>query len=83
MVQAGKPVDEVISQLVPLLSKGDILIDGGNSFFQDTIRRAREAEARGLLYVGPECPVERKARCMVRASCPGDIGPPTMPWEKS
>jgi 6-phosphogluconate dehydrogenase len=52
MVKAGKPVDEFIAQLVPLLSKGDILIDGGNSFFQDTIRRAREAEARGLRYLG-------------------------------
>jgi 6-phosphogluconate dehydrogenase len=52
MVKAGKPVDEVIGQLVPLLSKGDILIDGGNSFFQDTMRRAREVEARGLLYIG-------------------------------
>jgi 6-phosphogluconate dehydrogenase len=52
MVKAGKPVDEFIALLVPLLSKGDILIDGGNSFFQDTIRRAKDAEARGLLYVG-------------------------------
>ncbi len=52
MVQAGKPVDETIAKLFPLLSSGDVLIDGGNSFFQDTIRRCREAEARGLLYVG-------------------------------
>ncbi len=52
MVQAGKAVDEVISQVSPLLSKGDIIIDGGNSFFQDTIRRAREAESRGLMYIG-------------------------------
>jgi 6-phosphogluconate dehydrogenase len=52
MVKAGKPVDEVIAQLTPLLEKGDILIDGGNSFFQDTIRRTREAEAKGLRYIG-------------------------------
>ena len=52
MVKAGKPVDEFIASLAPLLSPGDILIDGGNSFFQDTIRRAKEAGARGLLYVG-------------------------------
>jgi 6-phosphogluconate dehydrogenase len=52
MVKAGKPVDEMIAQLTPLLSRGDILIDGGNSFFQDTIRRAKEAEAKGLLYLG-------------------------------
>ena len=52
MVQAGKPVDEVIGQLVPLLDKGDILIDGGNSYFLDTIRRAKDAEAHGLLFLG-------------------------------
>jgi len=52
MVQAGKPVDELITRLAPLLSRGDILIDGGNSHFPDTIRRAREAEARGLLFLG-------------------------------
>jgi 6-phosphogluconate dehydrogenase len=52
MVKAGTPVDELIGQLSPLLSKGDILIDGGNSWFPDTIRRAREAEGRGLLYLG-------------------------------
>jgi 6-phosphogluconate dehydrogenase len=52
MVQAGKPVDDVIRQLEPLLSPGDIIIDGGNSFFQDTIRRCREAEAKKLLYIG-------------------------------
>lgn len=52
MVQAGKPVDEVISHAADLLSPGDIIIDGGNSFFQDTIRRTREAEARGLLFLG-------------------------------
>jgi 6-phosphogluconate dehydrogenase len=52
MVQAGKPVDELITQLLPHLAKGDILIDAGNSFFKDTIRRTREAEAKGLQYLG-------------------------------
>lgn len=52
MVQAGKPVDELIGQLAPLLSPGDILIDGGNSFFLDTVRRSKEAEGKGLLYLG-------------------------------
>ena len=52
MVQAGKPVDEVIAQITPLLSRGDIIMDGGNSFFQDSIRRAREAEAKGILFLG-------------------------------
>ncbi len=52
MVKAGAPVDEMIAQLVPLLSRGDMLIDGGNSFFQDTIRRAKDVEKKGLLYIG-------------------------------
>ena len=52
MVKAGKPVDELIERLLPLLDRGDILIDGGNSHFADTIRRTRAVEARGLLFVG-------------------------------
>jgi len=52
MVKAGKPVDELIERLAPLLDRGDILIDGGNSHFADTVRRAQAAEARGLLYIG-------------------------------
>jgi 6-phosphogluconate dehydrogenase len=52
MVKAGHPVDELIERLLPLLDRGDILIDGGNSHFADTIRRTRAVEARGLLYVG-------------------------------
>ncbi|HSS39650.1 MAG TPA: decarboxylating NADP(+)-dependent phosphogluconate dehydrogenase [Polyangia bacterium] len=52
MVKAGKPVDELIDELTPLLSKGDILIDGGNSHFPDTIRRTKDLEAKGFLYIG-------------------------------
>jgi 6-phosphogluconate dehydrogenase (decarboxylating) (EC 1.1.1.44) len=52
MVKAGQPVDEMIDELVPLLDKGDIIIDGGNSFFKDTIRRAKDLEQRGILYMG-------------------------------
>jgi 6-phosphogluconate dehydrogenase len=52
MVKAGKPVDELIEQLIPLLDPGDILIDGGNSHFPDTIRRTRHLESKGLLFVG-------------------------------
>ena len=52
MVTAGKAVDEVISQLTPLLSPGDIIIDGGNSHFPDTTRRAAALKEKGLLYVG-------------------------------
>jgi len=52
MVKAGAPVDGVIEQLKPLLDPGDLLIDGGNSFFGDTERRAKELEAVGILYLG-------------------------------
>lgn len=52
MVKAGNPVDKVIEQLVPLLDKGDIIIDGGNSHFTDSIRRTKELEEKGLLFIG-------------------------------
>ena len=52
MVKAGKPVDDLIDQLAPLLSKGDIIIDGGNTHFPDSIRRTKDLEAKGLLYIG-------------------------------
>ena len=52
MVKAGKPVDDLIAQIIPHLEKGDILIDGGNSHFPDTIRRTRELEEKGLLFIG-------------------------------
>ncbi len=52
MIRAGDAVDRMIEQLLPLLEPGDILIDGGNSHFRDTIRRTEYVESRGLLYVG-------------------------------
>lgn len=52
MVKAGKPVDDLIEMLIPHLGKGDIIIDGGNSHFHDTIRRAKYLEEKGLLYIG-------------------------------
>jgi 6-phosphogluconate dehydrogenase len=52
MVKAGQAVDEFIEQLLPLLEPGDIIIDGGNSLFEDTIRRTRYVESKGLLYIG-------------------------------
>jgi 6-phosphogluconate dehydrogenase len=52
MVKAGDPVDETIAHILPHLEAGDIIIDGGNSLFTDTIRRVQEAEAKGLLYIG-------------------------------
>lgn len=52
MVKAGKPVDDFIEKLIPHLSAGDIIIDGGNAHFPDTIRRAKYVESKGLLYIG-------------------------------
>lgn len=52
MVQAGSAVDRVIESLLPLLDEGDILIDGGNSNYQDTVRRTKELTEKGLLYIG-------------------------------
>ena len=52
LVKAGQPVDDFIEQLIPHLEPGDIIIDGGNSHFPDTIRRARYVESKGLLYIG-------------------------------
>ncbi|MEN3185318.1 MAG: NADP-dependent phosphogluconate dehydrogenase [Atribacterota bacterium] len=52
MVKAGKAVDEFLETLFPLLEPGDLVIDGGNSFFQDTERRLQEAEKRSLLFLG-------------------------------
>src|ERR1700677_2143682 len=52
MVKAGKPVDEFIEQVLPHLEKGDIIIDGGNSLFEDTNRRTKYLEEKGMLFIG-------------------------------
>lgn len=52
LVKAGKPVDDFIDQLIPCLEPGDIIIDGGNSHYPDTIRRTAYVENKGLLYIG-------------------------------
>jgi 6-phosphogluconate dehydrogenase len=52
MVKAGQPVDDMIAQLLPVLSPGDLIIDGGNSFFKDTERRSVELEKKGYLFIG-------------------------------
>ena len=52
MVPAGKPVDSAIGGLKPVLERGDLLIDGGNTFFTDTERRSAELEAAGIIYIG-------------------------------
>ena len=70
MVKAGQPVDSVIGQLAPLLEKGDVIIDGGNSLFTDTQRRGQELESTGIHFVGMgvsggeegALPVDRRAQ---------------------
>jgi len=52
LVKAGKPVDDFIELLIPHLEPGDIIIDGGNSHFPDTIRRTKYIESKDLLYIG-------------------------------
>lgn len=52
MVKAGKPVDDMIDQVLPYLEPGDILIDGGNSFFEDTRRRYASLAAKGIRFLG-------------------------------
>ena len=52
LVKAGQAVDDFIDQIIPYLEPGDIIIDGGNSLFQDSIRRTEYLNARGLLFVG-------------------------------
>ena len=52
MIMAGKPVDSMIDSLIPLLDKGDVIVDGGNSHFPDTIRRSKYCEEKGINFVG-------------------------------
>lgn len=52
MVKAGQPVDDMIEKLLPLMEDGDILIDGGNSHYPDTMRRTAYVESKGKLYIG-------------------------------
>ncbi|MVM41852.1 decarboxylating NADP(+)-dependent phosphogluconate dehydrogenase [Spirosoma sp. HMF3257] len=52
LVKAGQPVDDFIEQIIPHLEPGDIIIDGGNSYFPDTIRRTKYVESKGFLYIG-------------------------------
>ena len=52
MVKVGKPIDDFIEKLLPFLEKGDIIIDGGNSYFKDTIRRYEFLTEKGILFIG-------------------------------
>ena len=52
LVKAGQAVDDFIEQIIPYLEPGDVIIDGGNTHFPDTIRRTKYVESKGLLYIG-------------------------------
>jgi 6-phosphogluconate dehydrogenase len=52
MIKAGSPTDAVIDSLIPLLAKGDIIIDGGNAYYKDTLRREQKCKAAGLNFLG-------------------------------
>jgi 6-phosphogluconate dehydrogenase len=52
LVKAGPAVDAIIDMLIPHMEEGDIIIDGGNTYFEDTIRRTKYVEEKGLLYIG-------------------------------
>lgn len=52
MIKAGEPVDSVIESLLPYLDKGDLIIDGGNTYYHDTTRRMEELKEKGILYLG-------------------------------
>jgi 6-phosphogluconate dehydrogenase len=63
MVAAGRGVDDTIDKLLPHLAPGDALIDGGNSYYEDTERRVRELAAKGVLFLGMGAPRPRRAAC--------------------
>ncbi len=86
LIKAGPAVDAVIDQLIPLLDKGDIIIDGGNTYYADTERRTKYVEEQGLLFMrhrrlgrrrgraqGPQHDARRIARCVAarEADLPG------------
>src|SRR5689334_7990968 len=52
MINAGSPTEEVLQALLPLLDSGDLIIDGGNAHFEDTVRRYREFKAKGIQFLG-------------------------------
>ena len=66
LVKAGQPVDDFIEKLIPLLEPGDIIIDGGNSNYEDTIRRTAYVESRSCSTSAAASPAARRARGTVR-----------------
>lgn len=72
MVQSGKPTDATIASLQPFLEKGDILIDGGNTLYEDTIRRNKELEKTGIHFIGTGVSGGEEAHLRVLQLCQGD-----------
>ena len=66
LIKAGRPTDAVIDSLVPLLEAGDIVIDGGNALWSDTIRREKALPKRASASLAPACRAVRKARVSAR-----------------
>jgi len=62
MVKAGDAVDAFIEKVLPFLDSGDVIIDGGNSYYSDTIRRTEYLSCKGINFVG--CDARRQPRCM-------------------
>ena len=81
MVKAGAAVDQLIDQLIPHLEEGDILIDGGNSHFPDTIRRTAYVESKGLLYIGTGVSGGEEGALKGPSMMPGG-SPAAWPWVK-
>lgn len=73
LVPAGKPVDTAIESLLPYLDKGDILIDGGNTYFTDTDRRFTELSDKGIHFLEWVSPEEKKEHALVLVLCPAVI----------
>ena len=69
LVKAGKPVDDFIDQVIPHLEKGDIIIDGGNSHFPDTIRRTEYVESKGFYILEQEFQEEKKVLYWAHQLC--------------
>ena len=78
MVKAGQAVDAFIEKVIPYLEEGDIIIDGGNSHFPDTIRRTQFLESKGMLYIGTGVSGGEEGALKGPSIMPG--GSPPAPW---
>ena len=82
MVKAGKPVDDFIELIIPHLEAGDIIIDGGNSHFPDSIRRTKYLESKGFLFIGTGVSGGEEGALRGPSIMPGG-SPPSLPLPPS